>query len=140
MITIVDYGIGNVASVINMLHKNGTQSQLSGDAKTILSSERLILPGVGAFDTAMKRLNDLNLAQCIKDFAATGKPLLGICLGAQLLMNSSEEGVLPGLGLIKGTCEHFGDIQPLRVPHMSWAEVTFTKDHPLFKFDDSEVR
>lgn len=140
MITIVDYGIGNLASVANMLHKNGHESQLTKNEATILSSSKLILPGVGAFDTAMRTLHDLNLITCIKQYAATGKPLLGICLGAQLLMNSSEEGQLPGLGLVKGTCKHFGDIRPLRVPHMNWAEVTFTSRHPLFHFNDAEPR
>ncbi len=122
MITIVDYGIGNVASVANMLRKNGIESELTSDASKIQSAQKIILPGVGAFDTAMKKLQELNLITYLHEYANQGKLLLGICLGAQLLMESSEEGVLPGLGLIKGTCKHFGDI------------------HPLFNFDDWEPR
>jgi glutamine amidotransferase len=140
MITIVDYGIGNVASVANMLAKNGAESLLTSDAQKIRSAEKLLLPGVGAFDTAMQKLNDLSLIESIREFAQQEKPLLGICLGAQLLMQSSEEGVLQGLGLIKGICKQFGDISPLRVPHMSWSEVAFTINHPLFSFEDQEPR
>jgi glutamine amidotransferase len=88
----------------------------------------------------MKKLQELNLVDCLKEYADQGKPLLGICLGAQLLMESSEEGDLSGLGLIKGTCKHFEDIHPLRVPHMSWSDVTFLVNHPLFNFDDWEPR
>lgn len=140
MITIIDYGIGNVASVKNMLHKNGTTSVVSFDPQTILESEKIILPGVGSFDTAMQRLEQLKLVEVIHNFARSGKPILGICLGAQLLMESSEEGNLPGLGLVKGFCKKFSEIEPLPVPHMSWNEVTFLKSDPLTNFNISGPR
>jgi glutamine amidotransferase len=134
MISIVDYGVGNIASVRNMLSKIGVDSQATSDTQTICNSSKLILPGVGSFNAAMQQLNDLNLTQTIRDFASTGKPLLGICLGAQLLLDSSEEGELSGLKLISGTCVKFkeGD---LKVPHMGWGDVKFTKPHPLNTFD-----
>lgn len=140
IITIVDYGIGNVASVKNMLHKNGTPGQISNDANEILKSDKIILPGVGSFDAAMKRLSALNLVEVIRTFSATGKPLLGICLGAQLLMDSSEEGQLNGLGLIKGTCKKFKGIEPLSIPHMGWSEVNFTREEPIVTFNNSPPR
>lgn len=136
MITIVDYGIGNVASVKNMLHKIGVASESSSEASTILAADKIILPGVGSFDTAMERLQQLNISSTIQQFAKSGKPLLGICLGAQLLMNSSEEGNMQGLGLIKGECKKFNGIAPLPIPHMSWNDVTFLKKHPLTGFED----
>lgn len=131
MITIIDYGIGNVASVKNMLHRNGEESQLSSDPEIILDSQKIILPGVGSFDTAMQKLHDLNLIETIREFSRSGKPLLGICLGAQLLMSSSEEGKLEGLNLIQGRCEKFQRIEPLTVPHMNWNDVNFVKDSSL---------
>lgn len=140
IITIVDYGIGNVASVMNMLHKNGTPGQLSADANKILKSDKIILPGVGSFDAAMKRLSDLNLIEVIRAFSAAGKPMLGICLGAQLLMDSSEEGELKGLGLLKGTCKKFKGIEPLRIPHMGWSEVDFMKKVPIVTINISQPR
>src|SRR4051812_3551374 len=97
MITIIDYGIGNIASVKNMLHKNGIASQTSNDPNTILRASKIILPGVGSFDTAVQTLQSLKLVEVIREFAVSGRPLLGICLGAQLLMESSEEGKLSGL-------------------------------------------
>src|SRR5579872_4788335 len=123
-----------------MLKRNGVASQMTIDATTILNADKIILPGVGAFDTAMSRLNELDLVKVVTQFAASGKPLLGICLGAQLLMESSEEGKLPGLGLIKGTCHYFKGIEPLRVPHMNWSDVKFMKPHPLFSFEDKFPR
>jgi glutamine amidotransferase len=136
MVTILDYGIGNVASVKNMLHHNGTAAETSSDPQRILESTHLLLPGVGAYDTAMARLRELNLVDVIRAFAESGKPLLGICLGAQLLMTSSEEGKLPGLNLIPGKCIRFSGIEPLRIPHMSWSDVSFTRKHPLVEFND----
>lgn len=134
MISIVDYGVGNVASVKNMLSKANAESQVTANHDAILQSTKLILPGVGSFDAAMERLNDLYLVKVIRDFAATGKPLLGICLGAQILMDSSEEGKLDGLKLISGRCVRF-KVDRLKVPHMGWGEVTFVQPHPLNNFD-----
>ncbi len=140
MITIVDYGIGNVASIQNMLQRVGVNSICSSDPGVILEATRLILPGVGAFDAAMARLNELALTAVIRQYADTGKPLLGICLGAQLLMEGSEEGKANGIGLLRGTCRLFRDIHPLRVPHMSWSEVEVKRPHPLFPTQEYHPR
>lgn len=133
MIIIVDYGVGNLNSVQNMLRKSKADSIISNDAQEILNAERIILPGVGAFDSAMQKLNDMKLADVIKTRARNGGKILGICLGAQLLLNGSDEGKLPGLGLINGWCRKFdaAQIAPLKVPHMGWTEIKFTKPNDL---------
>lgn len=136
MITIVDYGIGNIASVKNILHRNGAISQSTNDPAIIEQAEKLILPGVGSFDTAMEKLHQLELIDSIQVVAKSGRPLLGICLGAQLLMSSSQEGKCNGLDIIHGICKRFTGIEPLPVPHMGWSEVIFKKKHPLFDFSD----
>jgi imidazole glycerol-phosphate synthase subunit HisH len=137
MITIIDYGVGNVNSIQNMLRKLGAESEVTNDPEKIRDSKKIILPGVGAYDTAMHRLNELGLVDEIIGRVKGGVPLLGICLGAQLLLNGSEEGKLPGLGVIRGMCKKFKqeDVAPLRVPHMGWSEVALRYDHPLTRFD-----
>lgn len=143
MITIIDYGVGNLASVQNMLKKCGVASQVSKDPKEILKSAKLILPGVGAYDSAMQKINETGLDAVIKESARKGKLILGICLGAQLLLERSEEGILPGLSLINGRCIRFDEqsIAPLRVPHMGWSNVVFVKSsHPLARFKETEPR
>jgi glutamine amidotransferase len=142
MITIIDYGVGNLASVQNMLKKNGFDSLLTNDPKKISMASKLILPGVGAYDSAMKKINAIDLKPAILEAAHKGTFVLGICLGSQILFDGSDEGVLSGLSLIKGSCKKFDAdaITPLRVPHMGWSDVTFTVDHPLFNFDNLEPR
>jgi imidazole glycerol-phosphate synthase subunit HisH len=132
MITIIDYQFGNLASVKNMLHRNGVESKISRDPEEIRSSERVILPGVGSFDAAVKSLMENHITEALRDFVKSGRKLLGICLGAQLLLNGSEEGTMEGLGFIAGRSERFkpGEIEPLKIPHMGWSEVTF-KPHSL---------
>ncbi len=132
-ITIVDYGIGNVASIANMLAKAGYASVLSADPDQVVAAEKLLLPGVGAFDKAAIRLRETGLRDAVLDGAASGTPVLGVCLGMQLLMDGSEEGVEEGLGLIPGQVRRFPrevDEQLLRVPHMGWNTVhrTGTRD------------
>lgn len=123
MITIVDYGVGNIGSLLNMFRRIGQEAELSADPDRILSAERLILPGVGAFDVATKKLRAADLDRAIIEFSRTGRPMLGICLGMQLLLDSSEEGTSSGLGLIPGTCERFDDSGDVRVPHMGWNQL-----------------
>lgn len=130
-VSIVSYGLGNLGSVVNMLKRVGTESRLVSTPEEILDSDRLLLPGIGAFDTGMRLLNEEGLTPSIKQFAATGKPLFGICLGMQLLLDGSEEGVESGLGLIPGTSERFVEGPDLRVPHMGWNSVAPTRDDPL---------
>jgi glutamine amidotransferase len=143
MITIIDYGVGNLSSIENMLRKVGVLSKVSKDPDEIIRSTKLILPGVGAFDTAMKKINDQGLYTAIREVASNGIFILGICLGAQLLMERSEEGVLQGLSLVKGRCKKFDEmvIAPLRIPHMGWSDVHFVnQSHPLAKFEETMPR
>jgi len=136
MIAIVDYNMGNLASVQNAFAKLGKNTVVESDPDKFKNYDKLILPGVGAFGDAMQHLRERNMINAIKEFAASGKPMIGICLGMQLLFQSSEEfGTHEGLGLIKGSVTAFDTTafsEPLKVPHMGWNRM-FTTDHPLFK-------
>ncbi len=127
-VVIVDYGMGNVGSIKNMFAKIGASAELSGDPEVIAKADRLILPGVGAFDEAMTTLRRKDLVDPILERSESGRgPLLGVCLGMQLLLDGSEEGSEQGLGLIGGVCKRFparSATGPLRVPHMGWNDVT----------------
>lgn len=122
-IVILDYGIGNVKSIINAFENQGEKIILTRDKKIILESHALILPGVGAFSHGMKNLKKYNLIEIIKDFVESGKPLLGICLGMQMLMEESEEfGLNKGLGLVKGSVVKMPikASNKVKLPHISW--------------------
>jgi len=141
MIAIVDYNMGNLASVKNAFAKLGKDTFIESDPLKFKDYDKLILPGVGAFGDAMEHLKERDMVDAIKEFAASGKPILGICLGMQLLFESSEEfGKHEGLGLIKGSVKAFDEAkfsEPLKVPHMGWNRM-FTKEHPLFVGLDDE--
>ena len=125
MICILDYGVGNLASVRNMLRKLGAPAEISGDPATVLRAEKLLLPGVGHYDHAMRSLNASGLRDVLDRFALElRRPVLGICLGAQLLGRRSEEGQLPGLGWLPLECVRFPPDPMLRVPHMGWNTVS----------------
>jgi glutamine amidotransferase len=143
MITIVDYGMGNLGSIVNMLGRIDVPSQVSSDIEIIRNADKIILPGVGGFDQAMNNIRSRNLEDVLIEKAAQKTPLLGICLGMQILMETSEEGSARGLGLIKGTVKKFQfpeDQQHLKVPHMGWNNVTPVKPHPLFDHYTDEIR
>ena len=129
-ICIVDYGAGNVNSVKNMLRKAGVDSEIIDDGKKIADFDILILPGVGSFDNAIKKLKKNSFFENIISHAKKGKIILGICLGHQLLFESSEEGKLDGLGLIKGKVIGFKKSKNFKVPHM-WNFIDSTDE--LFK-------
>ncbi len=133
-VVIVDYGLGNLGSIKNMLRRLGISSEISGNKNVIEKSDKIILPGVGAFDTAIKNLEERNLKDLLISKALVDRiPLLGICLGMQLLMDSSEEGNLRGLGLISGKVIRFNKSENLKVPHIGWNNVAFTKESVLTK-------
>lgn len=136
MLTIIDYGVGNLASIRNMLKKVGVDSVVSSDEKVILDAEKLILPGVGAFDTCAEKLQQSGLVNTInRKVLEEGTPVLGVCVGMQLLTEGSEEGVLPGLGWIRGRVIRFRqDRMPAgtKIPHMGWTDVVLNKPSPLF--------
>ena len=132
-ISIVDYGVGNVASVQNMLKKAGYTAELTADPDVIAAAPKVILPGVGAFDRAAAILRQTGLGDAVTRAAAAGSQVLGICLGMQLLLEGSEEGegAEPGLGLIPGHVVAFPPElkqQGLRIPHMGWNSITRTGD------------
>ena len=138
---IVDYGLGNLGSVSRGFARAGIDTKISRDLNEIKSADSLILPGVGAFRNAIKSLNDLELITPIKDFVKSGKYMIGICLGMQLLYEKSHEyGEYDGLGLIEGDVD-FLDID-LKVPHMGWNNLKFEKsDDEILKYikEDSYV-
>ncbi|GGE04262.1 imidazole glycerol phosphate synthase subunit HisH [Marinithermofilum abyssi] len=132
MIAIIDYGMGNLYSVSQTLKRMGHPVRVTSDPEVIRAADGVILPGVGAFGDAMMELKQRGLENVIKEEARSGKPLLGICLGMQLLFTSSEEyGYHQGLNLLPGHVVRFeGDYN---IPHMGWNELRFTGPHPLFK-------
>ena len=135
-IGIINYNMGNLASVINAFAKLGVNAKIEDNPDKFKNYDKLILPGVGAFGDAMEHLNERNMTDAIKEFANSGKYMMGICLGMQLLLQSSEEfGNHTGLGLIDGKVVAFDNSKfekNLKVPHMGWNRV-FTNNHPLFK-------
>jgi glutamine amidotransferase len=134
MIAIVDYGMGNLGSIWNMLKRVGVPAEVTGDPATLERASKILLPGVGAFDRAMSRINDSGL-RAVLDFKALEErvPILGICLGMQLLTRTSDEGQLPGLGWIAASTRKFPMVQDLKVPHMGWNVVSSTRDSALTK-------
>jgi glutamine amidotransferase len=131
-VSIVNYGIGNIGSVSNMFRKLRVETELVSSPKSIANAKRLILPGVGAFDACMRALNDSGLRDTVAEFAGTQRPMLGICVGMQMLTLDSEEGLLPGLGLIRAHTRRFPNSNGLRIPHMGWDTVQWSDPaHPL---------
>ena len=137
MIAIIDYGVGNLFSLRSSFAAIGSEAVVSSDPKVIASADRLILPGVGAFEDAAKKLSDSGMADVIKREVAQGKPIMGICLGMQLLFDKSYEyGVHDGLGLIKGNVRPIADVidKDLKIPHIGWNALIVKKDSRLFKY------
>lgn len=140
-ILIVDYGMGNLGSVQNMLHRVGARASISGSVDEVRKAEKIILPGVGSFDKAMQAIAASGLRDALDEKALGQKvPLLGICLGMQLLLDSSEEGTEPGLGWIPGSARRFPRESGLKVPHMGWNEVHATRQDALTEGLDDEAR
>ncbi len=137
MIAIIDYGVGNLFSLSSSFKAIGADTVITGDAEVIKNADKLILPGVGAFGDAVKKLRDSGLDTVIKEEVKNGKPLLGICLGMQLLFDKSYEyGEHEGLGLIKGSVVGMQNRIPenLKIPHIGWNALKFEKNSPLFKY------
>jgi imidazole glycerol-phosphate synthase subunit HisH len=141
--TIVDYGMGNVGSILNMLKRIGVPARVSSTPAEIAGAGRLILPGVGAFDSGMQHLQDSGLIEILNEQVLQQRiPTLGICLGMQLLMRSSQEGARPGLGWLAGSTVRFptGGMQNLKVPHMGWNSVQVCRNDSLFRGLEQDAR
>ena len=137
MIAIIDYGVGNLFSLKSSFAAIGAEVKVTNKKEDIESADSIILPGVGAFEDAAKKLFDSGLVDVIKEQAANGKPLMGICLGMQLLFEKSYEyGEHDGLGLIKGSVKSIADVIPAdyKIPHIGWNALDFKKESPLFKY------
>jgi glutamine amidotransferase len=144
MIAVIDYGMGNVGSIINMLKKIGADALLAKNPEDIIKSDKIILPGVGSFDSGMNKLKKSGMYEEIKKHALVEKkPLLGICLGMQMLGRKSEEGVEEGLGFIPfdNIKFNFNGSKDIKIPHMGWdvTEINL-KDDPIVKDLDSFQR
>lgn len=143
MITIIDYGMGNLGSIANMIKRIGSNCQISSDIGKIAEAEKIIIPGVGNFDKAMENILSLGLLDVLKKKALTNKiPILGICLGMQIMCKSSEEGNLNGLGWINADVIRFKlPIDSiLKIPHMGWNNVDVVKPNQLIKTEDGVQR
>ncbi len=137
MIAVIDYGVGNLFSLCSSLKSIGAQAVVTSDKELIRSADKLILPGVGAFADAAQKLRDSGLDKIIKEQAAAGKEIMGICLGMQLLFEKSlEYGEHEGLGLLKGSVVPMeGNIpEELKIPHIGWNELHFVRNSRLFKY------
>ncbi|MBL7996073.1 imidazole glycerol phosphate synthase subunit HisH [bacterium] len=134
MITIIDYGMGNLGSIQNMFKKLKIESLTTSDLNEVQKAKKLLLPGVGAFDSAMQRIHASGLKAVLDRKVIVDKtPILGICLGMQLLINSSEEGIMEGLGWIPGKASRFlfPTGESLKIPHMGWNYVHEVRSSPL---------
>ena len=137
MIAIIDYGVGNLFSVQSSFARVGAETVITSDKNVIRNADKIMLPGVGAFEAAAKKLKENGMADLLKEEAAKGKPIMGICLGMQMLFERSfEYGCHEGLGLLKGEVVPMRGYvdETLKVPHIGWNALRFVKEHPLLKY------
>jgi glutamine amidotransferase len=137
MIAIIDYGVGNLFSLKSSFAAIGAEAVVTSDEKVIAEADHIILPGVGAFEDAARKLRESGMADVVRKEAAAGKPILGICLGMQLMFDKGfEYGEHEGLGLIHGNVRPIADVIPpdYKIPHIGWNALKFTKESPLFKY------
>jgi glutamine amidotransferase len=137
MIAIIDYNAGNITSVARALHNIGQDFVITDDTKTLDSASHVIFPGVGAAGEAMACLRQMKLDAWLKACLLSGKPLMGICLGTQIILENSEENKTNCIGLVAGSTKRFPEHlavagQALKIPHMGWNRVTFRRNHPVF--------
>lgn len=133
MIGILDMEMGNLRSVSNAIYSLGYDPKIVQSSDDIAEASHLIIPGVGAYSMAMQNIERLNLRAPIRDFAATGKPVLGICIGMQVLADFGDEGGgAEGLKLVPGKVERLADAPGLAIPHVGWNNIKLTGDHPVF--------
>lgn len=134
MIAIIDYGAGNILSVQKALDYIGCENTVTSDAAAVLAADGAILPGVGSFGNAMECMKERGLVEAVKEFAAGGKPFIGICLGLQVLFDSSEESEgVEGLSILGGEVKRFPSDMGLKIPHIGWNSITYNGACPLFR-------
>ena len=142
MIRVIDYGVGNVQAFLNLFNRVGLSAERAKNVDDLADASHLILPGVGHFDYAMRSLNNSGMRECLEDLVVTQKvPILGVCVGMQMLANSSEEGDLPGLGWLPGCVQALaGNYEhgTLPLPHMGWNELQINTHHGFFPSVASE--
>ena len=137
MVAIIDYGVGNLFSLRSSFAAIGEEAVVTADPEVIAKADRLILPGVGAFEDAAKKLRESGMAEVVKREVKNGKPIMGICLGMQMLLDKSYEyGEHEGLGLIHGSVRPIADVidPSLKIPHIGWNRLIVKKQSPLFKY------
>lgn len=137
MIAIVDYGVGNLFSLVSSFRAIGTDVTVTSDPSVLASADKILLPGVGAFEDARRKLRDSGLEDTIRAHVAEGKPILGICLGMQLLFDRSYEyGEHEGLGFLRGNVIAMEGTLPaeLKIPHIGWNALKVCSEHPIFKY------
>ena len=140
MIVIIDYDAGNLRSVQRACEKVGIVSEVSSDPERVLHAEKIIFPGVGSAESAVETLKKRGLDNAIVDFFRAGKPILGICLGLQILLDHTEEGDKTCLGLVSGACERFKfSDRSLKIPHIGWNDIQINFEHPVLdKIEDGD--
>ena len=137
MIAIVDYGVGNLFSLVSSFRAIGTDVVVTSDAETLATADKILLPGVGAFEDARRKLRESGLEEVIRAHVSAGKPIMGICLGMQLLFERSfEYGEHEGLGLLRGDVIAMDGTLPgeLKIPHIGWNALHVCSEHPVFKY------
>ncbi len=141
MITILDYSVNNLRSVQKAFEHLGHQTHVTSNPNEIAGAKKLVLPGVGAFGEAMRNLRAKNLVEPVVEHAQAGRPLLGVCLGMQLLFDWSDElGLFGGLGILSGKVEKFADAPDLKIPHMGWSGLSFPRASQLYHgLDEGEM-
>lgn len=133
-VAVIDYDMGNLHSACKGLEKAGAVPRITNDAEAILAADAVVLPGVGAFDPAMRHIRERNLEETIKQAVASGKPFLGICVGLQLLFEGSAEGIEKGLGIIPGMVHRFKSEPGITVPQIGWNQLEFNQpNHQLWQ-------
>jgi imidazole glycerol-phosphate synthase subunit HisH len=141
MITIIDYGLGNVRAFANIYKKLNIQTIIAKAPREIIAAEKLILPGVGAFDWAMSRLNDSGMRESLEELVLSkGVPVLGICVGMQIMAKRSEEGELDGMNWIDSEVKRFDQLGNMKLPHMGWNDISPCTDEPLFNNLGADAR
>lgn len=142
MISIVDYGSGNILAIRNIYNRLNMQCEIVGDVSSLTKASKIIIPGVGAFDETMQKLNDSGMRDCLDDLVLNkGVPVLGVCVGMQIMASKSEEGELRGLGWFDAEIKKIDETKLLekpKVPHMGWNTARPVRSHPIFNLVDSD--